>query len=119
MRGEVQDTSSARLDEPAVAHAEDTRRPETPEGKRARARHGGERRNDLVVEEWSGGGGAAGGRRARGDGREFWEYEQDGLGPSRDLILTVALIVLGILGLVAFLVYGIMRLHESLPGVQP
>ena len=69
----------------------------------------GAARNDLVIEHWQ----APNPSQLRGSSREIWEYENESGGPSKELVLTLVVVVVGLLAALGCMGYVIYRFLAS------
>lgn len=82
---------------------------EGPKGKRPQAPAEGS--SDLVVEHWQ----APNPSQLRGSSREIWEYENESIGPTKELVITLVVVVAGLLTALGYMGYVIYRFLASPP----
>jgi hypothetical protein len=86
--------------------------PEGAKGDRGKAKgHDGpaDESSDLVVQHWQ----APNPSQLRGSSREIWEYENESGGPSKELVITLVVVVVGLLAALAYMGYVMYRFLAS------
>ncbi|MHC4503532.1 MAG: hypothetical protein ACYTFI_09525 [Planctomycetota bacterium] len=89
-------------------------RPEGAEGDRGEAKASdgpADGASDLVVQHWQ----APNPSQLRGSSREIWEYENESGGPSKELVITLVVITVGLLGALGYMGYVMYSFLSSPP----